>query len=316
MICGDIDMEYWEVYNRFRQKTEKVHKRGLPLNDGEYHIVVHIWIRNSKGEYLIQKRADTCSVLPGLWAVTGGSAILGESSKDACLRETKEELGIDLKSPNLVFTLIRHNNFRDVWLAKEDVELGDVKMQLEEVSDVAYATKEEIFELAAQNNFMMQIYLNEIFEIAESPLSIERASASDAKSIYDIYLKSVVAKNSYPRSNPLEQNILRKVQQHDYYKIIYNGILVGGICLYPKKTPSVYQIDNLFILPEYRKLKIGSQTIRRIENIYPQAKKYVLKLADNDAVSSAFYRKMGFEKINIKRRINDNLVLDYYEKYF
>lgn len=308
-------MEYWEIYNRFRQKTEKVHKRGYPLNDGDYHIVVHIWIRNSSGEYLIQKRAETCSVLPGLWAVTGGSAILGESSKEACLRETKEELGIDLKSPNLAFTLIRHNNFRDVWLAKEDIELGDIKMQAEEVSEVAYATKEEIYELAAQNNFMMQIYLDDIFEIAESPLSIERANATDTRDLYDTYRKSFDRENSYPRGNPPEHNILRKIQQHDYYKIIYNNLIVGGVCVYPKKTPSVFQIDNLFILPEYRKLKIGSQAISRIENIYPQAKKYVLKLSDNDTVSSWFYQKMGYKKINIKRKINDNLVLDYYEKY-
>lgn len=309
-------MEYWEIYNKFRQKTDKVHKRGFPLKEGEYHIVVHIWIMNSNGEYLIQKRADSCSVLPGLWAVTGGSAILGESSKNACLRETKEELGICLKSPNLAFTVIRRNNFCDVWLAKEDVALSDIKMQFEEVSEVTYATKEEIFKLAGENNFMMQVYLNDIFEIAESTLSIERAEPADARSILEVYLKSVSGVNRYPRSNPTEYNILRKIQQHDYYKIIFGDNLIGGICVYPKKTPAVFQIDNLFIIPEYRKRKIGTQTLRRVEKIYPQAKKFVLKLAENDMVSSAFYQKSGYKGINIKRRINDSLVLDYYEKYF
>ena len=65
-------------------------------------MVVHIWIRNSKGgEYLIQKRSSMVDVWPDIWSVAGGSAVKGENSLDAAFREVKEELGLTLNGMHL-----------------------------------------------------------------------------------------------------------------------------------------------------------------------------------------------------------------------
>ncbi|MDR1688886.1 MAG: GNAT family N-acetyltransferase [Clostridiales bacterium] len=302
-----MNLEYWEIYNRHRQKTNNIHKRGFPLKEGEYHVVVHIWIVNSKGEYLIQKRSESCAVLPGLWAVTGGSAICGETSKQACLRETKEELGIDLKAPNLAFTVIRRNNFCDVWLAREDVKLSDIVMQEEEVAEVRYATKEEIYKLAAQKNFMMQIYLNDIFEIAESNLSVKRASPEDFDVIAQMNVNSprFYGKDITPD----------KFDRFDYYIICLNGEAAGFAYVCPKRSRAVFQIEYIYILPEYRRQRIALRALKRIEKIYPQAKKFVLKIAETDRTAAALSVRAGYKKLNFKRTINCCLVLEYYEKH-
>ena len=62
------------------------------MANGDYHIIVHVWKRNGKGEWLIDKRADRGSDIDGFWETTGGAAIAGDDSLAAALRETKEEM--------------------------------------------------------------------------------------------------------------------------------------------------------------------------------------------------------------------------------
>lgn len=50
---GDIveyipDAEVWDLNNENREPLGKEHIRGEQLQIGGYHLVVHVWIRNSK----------------------------------------------------------------------------------------------------------------------------------------------------------------------------------------------------------------------------------------------------------------------------
>jgi hypothetical protein len=47
------DAEIWDLYNENRELLGKDHIRGEQLPIDGYHLVVHVWIRNSKGQYLI-----------------------------------------------------------------------------------------------------------------------------------------------------------------------------------------------------------------------------------------------------------------------
>ena len=49
-------MELWDVYDVVRNKTGRTMVRGETFAEGDYHLVVHVCIFNSKGEMLIQKR--------------------------------------------------------------------------------------------------------------------------------------------------------------------------------------------------------------------------------------------------------------------
>lgn len=146
-------------------KTGKIVKKGNKLLEGEYHLVVHIWILNSKGEILIQKRADHLKNNPGLWAITGGAAIQGEDGQTAVQREAKEELGIDI---NPVAKPIRYqwrNTFTEIWIVECEVDLKDIVLQKEEVSDAKWVTNQELKQMIHKGEFHR--YEKEYFEIVK-----------------------------------------------------------------------------------------------------------------------------------------------------
>ena len=75
---------------------------------------------------------------------------------EALKRETKEELGIELNDEQA--TKIQHyklpNLWLDVYLVKQDVNLEDIKLRKEEVSDAKFATFDEIEQIYKNNMFM------------------------------------------------------------------------------------------------------------------------------------------------------------------
>ena len=85
-----------------------------------------------------------------MWSVLG-SALLGESSLQAAIREVKEELNIDVWKKMLCL-LENHADFMNLvqifyrfGYSKSNVDIKDVKIQEEEVNDVMWASKRENF---------------------------------------------------------------------------------------------------------------------------------------------------------------------------
>lgn len=149
-------MEVWDIYDKHRQKTNRTILRSETLKDGEYHLVVHIWPINSKQEFLIQKRADSLSWMPGLWATTGGSAISGEDSITAAIRETKEEIGL-VVSPDklkLLFSDIKNNEHTDIYLAFVDSPKSQLSFDPNEVAQIRWVSFSTILEMLESNLFI------------------------------------------------------------------------------------------------------------------------------------------------------------------
>ena len=149
-------MELWDVYDEFRRPTGKTVRRGAdPLKEGEYHLVVHICVFSSDGKLLVQHRAKEHGKHGGLWDVTaGGSAVAGETSKQAAQRELKEEMGISLRLPRPAFTANFAQGFDDVYLVQADIPLSSLVFQKEEVSGAKWATAEEVFAMRAEGTFI------------------------------------------------------------------------------------------------------------------------------------------------------------------
>ena len=147
-------MEKWELYDENGKKLFKTIYRGDELKENEYHISVHVWIINDKGEYLIQKRSPNKKKYPNMWAMTGGAVIYGENSQEACIRETHEELGLELDIDNLkkIGRIKKSNVFVDIWLAKKNCELNQLTLQEDEVSSVKWVNDDELNELITNNN--------------------------------------------------------------------------------------------------------------------------------------------------------------------
>lgn len=165
---GDIveyvpDAEIWDLYNENRELLGKDHVRGEQLPIGGYHLVVHVWIRNSKGQYLISQRSANRPTYPLMWECVGGSVVKGEDSLLGAIREAKEEVGVDLMPENgqVLFTKTRKiidgkifNDIMDVWLFKYDGEVDLGNATTDEVVQVAWMNREQIKELFDANMFV------------------------------------------------------------------------------------------------------------------------------------------------------------------
>jgi len=158
-----IEKEIWDVYDKDRNKTGRFHVRGEPMAVGDYHIVVHVWKRNAKGEWLIDKRTARYgrSDIDGKWETTGGSAIAGDDSLTAALRETKEELGIDLDPQKgelfysgAVIADDGHGFFRDVWVFDCDKPIGELVLDESEVCDAMWASVDKIRAMMASGEML------------------------------------------------------------------------------------------------------------------------------------------------------------------
>lgn len=138
-------MEIVDLFDNKRKLVGKVAER-YNYDPGYYSQVLHLWIMNSKGEFLIQKRSMKKKIHPGIWSITGGGADTGETTLDAVYRECKEELDIDIapEQLQLIMSVKRPFVFMDIYLAKIDVDINKLVLQEDEVDEVRWTSAEEI----------------------------------------------------------------------------------------------------------------------------------------------------------------------------
>lgn len=123
---------------------------------------------------MVQKRAPN-KTYPNMWDITGGSAILGDDSLQAALREAKEEIGIELlpHQGECFKSYISQNadfpQFTDVWLFSADFNISEVVCQPEEVAEAKWATSEEILAMIGRSEFVdVMSYLDDLFKRSNS----------------------------------------------------------------------------------------------------------------------------------------------------
>jgi isopentenyldiphosphate isomerase len=150
-------IEMHDVLDEFGNKTGEQKTKDEMFKNGDWRQVVHLWIIDSGNKILIQKRTDNKGTFGGMWDPSvGGGVAAGESTLEACVRETKEELGIDIK-PNDVKLISRHkmpkiipetglpsNDFSDTYIIKMDIGLEDLVLQKSEVAEIKKLSYEEL----------------------------------------------------------------------------------------------------------------------------------------------------------------------------
>lgn len=141
-------MEKRDLYDINRKLTGKTIYKNAQVPDGNYIIVVLIFIKNSKGEFLIQKRSKRKD---GTYAFTGGHAKSGETSIQAMCTEVKEEIGITLREDELELIYSgrsdRGHVFFDLYYIERDFKIEDMVLQEEEVEFVEWCSTEKIRKL-------------------------------------------------------------------------------------------------------------------------------------------------------------------------
>lgn len=156
--------ELWDVYDENRNLTGRTQRRGDALESGDFHLVVYVMIQNSEGKFLLTKRSPNKG-FPNMWETTGGSALAGDDSLAAAMREVKEETGLTL-NPELGQCILQckgENFFGDYWLFRQDFDLSEVVLQEGETCDKMFADEQTIRTMHKEGAFIPCRYIDELF---------------------------------------------------------------------------------------------------------------------------------------------------------
>lgn len=164
--------EIWDIYDENKRVTGRTMERDVfPMAPEDFHLSVLAVVARKDGKFLITKRVMTKPWAAGLWEVSGGAVQAGETSKDAVLREVKEETGLDVSgfqggffsSYKRINSEEGNNYFVDIYRFVGDFTEEDIVLQEEETDGFRIATLEEIKELGEQDLFLHYQSIKEAF---------------------------------------------------------------------------------------------------------------------------------------------------------
>lgn len=154
--------EYFDILNEkgaYLNKTasrEECHIKGL------WHKAVALFIINSNRQVLLQKRSANKKLWPNMWDMTAGGHVLeGEFGYQAVIRETYEELGIKIEKNDCTYIgsaisqnvkgEIKNNHFNEYYIVNKDINIDNIKLQEEEVSELKWVDEDEIIRRIKNN---------------------------------------------------------------------------------------------------------------------------------------------------------------------
>ena len=147
--------EYIDIVDKNGNPTGAYCLKSEAHQKGFYHNTVHVWLYTKQGEILLQQRALSKEICPGLWDVSAaGHVDHGEQLEDAALRETFEELGykVGLKSLLKIGVFLKEqkysesledNEFHHTYIAPLTTSIKDLTFDPEEVENIKLVTIKE-----------------------------------------------------------------------------------------------------------------------------------------------------------------------------
>ena len=150
-------MELVDLYDENRLPLGRTAERSARKGPGEYRMVVHVCVFDSRGRLLIQRRTPEKVIFPNLWDVSvGGGVDAGEDSRRGAEREFREELGypLDLSGLRPSVTVNFDGGFDDFYILTKDLSIEGLTLQEEEVQAVRWASLEEILDMLGRGAFI------------------------------------------------------------------------------------------------------------------------------------------------------------------
>lgn len=153
-------VEKRDLYNVERKLIGETIYKGEEIPKNRRVLVVIVFIQNSRGEFLIQKRSQQKG---GKYGTTGGHPKTGESSIQGMLTEIKEEISIDVLPKEMTFLYseddVKGRVFVDTYYLNKDLKIENLVLQTEEVESLKWCSVTEIEKLYKQNLFMETHYI-------------------------------------------------------------------------------------------------------------------------------------------------------------
>ena len=133
-------------------------------------------------------------------------------------------------------------------------------------------------------------------------LTFRRATPADVETLVAVQIAAFnndsviypgVAVGGPPGYDSVTEN-LRQMREDDYYKILADGRIVGGIVV-ANIDGAHYHLGTLYIHPAYHNRGIGGSALQFIESTYP-ARRWTLNTPDYATRNHRFYEKHGYVK--------------------
>ena len=128
------------------KSTGKTALKSEAHKNGWFHATAHIWFFTSDKKILLQKRALTKKVFPGIWDISvAGHIGAGEEVLEGAKREVFEEIGLILEDKEFIKigtrihqvtheNGIQDNEHHHVFIAELKTPVSELTMQPEEVA--------------------------------------------------------------------------------------------------------------------------------------------------------------------------------------
>ena len=165
-------MEYRDTYDMNGRIMRHSLPTGVNLAEEEYLKMVEAWIVNPRGEILVQRRSLNCIIYPGYWTLTTGHFQSGESAHDACVREVKEELGIDVSACPIstIMEISRTPEGHLLWellLVEADFRTSECKFEPLEVAEAKWVAPDELRNMLKNDRMFYYPEICDVIEIVE-----------------------------------------------------------------------------------------------------------------------------------------------------
>ncbi|HWK23014.1 MAG TPA: GNAT family N-acetyltransferase [Ureibacillus sp.] len=149
-------------------------------------------------------------------------------------------------------------------------------------------------------------------------VKLVKATAGDVLLLHDIQTKSfqpLMDKYLDYQTNPANEPINRlfeKIQYSSFFKIVFEGKIVGGIRVVKKSNS--YWISPIFILPEYQGKGIAQQAIHLVEALFKDLQTWELQTILEEKGNCYLYEKIGYKRTDFEQKVNDKMTLIGYKK--
>ena len=154
--------EMLDVLDENGNKTGEVRSRKAVHTLGLWHRIALLVIANDRNEILLQQRSANVLKFPNLWDLSVASHVQsGQNSLNTLLREVNEEIGFQIPRKITVmdfqfvtsfrnqhtFGDIIENQFYDLFLIRENINLDQITFNDNEVQDVKYMNYTQVQKL-------------------------------------------------------------------------------------------------------------------------------------------------------------------------
>ena len=148
--------ELFDVLDKNGEYTNQIETRDDCHKNGLWHKAVVVFIISMDNKkVLLQQRSSNKKLWPNLWDITAGGHVLsGEFGYQTVIRETKEEIGIDINKNDLEFIGcstsenisgdIINRHFNEYYIVHRDIDIKDIVLQEDEVQDIKWFDKEDV----------------------------------------------------------------------------------------------------------------------------------------------------------------------------